>query len=167
MGTEIDPRALRLFVDDLEVLPDGAIQCALTRCRREIGGNGYAPTLTVKDILERAGISTPEHQISAAADLAWSKVIACFYDCGDCPEQHLSHTKRDAVMASGDVRLIHAVRISGGWRRITETRPKDYSFLKRDFTQAYVNYEVAREVELQSLPGIDIKRLGNLAKWPE
>jgi hypothetical protein len=169
MGTEIDPRALRLFVDDLEVLPDDAIQRALTRCRREIGGNGYAPTLTIKDILDRAGISTPEQEVSAAGDLAWAKVIACFYDCGDCPEQHLSHIKRDKLMAAGDVRLVHAVRVVGGWRRITDTQPKDYSFLKRDFTQAYASYEVAREVELQSLPQGDVKRLisGNLAKWPK
>jgi hypothetical protein len=168
MGTELSAAALSLFVEDLAALPIEVIAQALGRCRREIHGkNGFPPTMTIADVLDRAGISTPEQEVSAAADLAWAKVIACFYDCGDCPEQHLSHIKRDKVMASGDVRLVHAVRVCGGWRRITETRPREYSFLKRDFTQAYASYEVAQQVELQSLPEGDVKRLSNLAKWPE
>src|ERR1019366_5315362 len=134
MGTELSAPALSLFVEDLAALSDDAIARALARCRREIRGqNGFPPTLTIADILDRAGISTPEQEVNAAADLAWAKAIACFYDCGDCPEQHLSHIKRDKLIAAGDVRLVHAVRIVGGWRRITETRPKDYGFLKRDF----------------------------------
>ena len=167
-GGKLSAQALIFFVEELERLPDAAIDRALARCRREIS-NDYGKTLTIKDVLDRAGISTPEQELSAAADLGWSKVIACFYDCGDCPEQHLSHIKRDKLMVSGDERLVHAVRICGGWRRITETRPKDYSFLKRDFIQAYATYELAREVELRSLPEGDVKRLisGNLAKWPE
>ena len=166
-GGKLSAQALIFFVEELEPLPDEVIELALGRCRREIT-NDYGKTLTIKDVLDRAGIPTPEAELSAAGDLAWSTVIACFYDCGDCPEQHLSHIKRDKVMASGDVRLIHAVRIVGGWRRITETKPKDYSFLKRDFTQAYASYEVDRQVELQSLPEGDVSRLiGNLAQWPK
>ena len=169
MGSELSVPALALFVTDLEKLPVEVVAHALARCRREIRGkNGFPPMLTIADVLDRAGISTLEQEVSAAGDLAWAKVIACFYDCGDCPEQHLSHIKRDKLMAAGDVRLVHAVRICGGWRRITETQPKDYGFLKRDFTQAYASYEVARELELQSLPEGDVKGLiSGLAKWPK
>ena len=164
MGYPISAEALKLFAFDLLPYPDDRITEALVRCRREISTD-YGRRLCLKDVLDRLGVSTPQQETSAAADLAWSKVIACFYDCGDCPEQHLSHIKRDNLMAAGDVRLLHAVRICGGWRRITETRPRDYGFLKRDFVQAYAAYELAREVELQSLPAGDAKRLlGNLAK---
>jgi hypothetical protein len=163
-GGKLSAQALIFFVEELECIPDAAIDRSLARCRREIS-NDYGKTLTIKDVLDRAGVSTPEQETSAAADLAWAEVVACFYDCGDCPEQHLSHIKRDNLMAAGDVRLLHAVRICGGWRRITETRPKDYGFLRRDFVQAYAAYELARGVELQSLPAGDAKRLlGNLAK---
>lgn len=168
MGCPISAEALELFAFDLLPYPDDRLAEALVRCRREISTD-YGKRLGIKDVLDRLGVVTPEQEVSAAADLAWVKITQCFYKCAECPEQHLSHKDRDRLMASGDARLVHAIRVCGGWHRITETRPKDYGFLKRDFVQAYATYDVAREVELQSLPQGDVKRLisGSLAKWPK
>jgi hypothetical protein len=163
-GGKLSAQALIFFVEELERVPDAAIDSALARCRREIS-NDYGKTLTIKDVLDRAGVSTPEQEIKAAADLAWANVMTCFYTNAYDGEQYLCDRKCDKLMAAGDVRLIHAVRVTGGWRRIGGTDPKDYGYLKRDFTQAYIDHDIARAVELQSLSAGDAKRLlGNLAK---
>src|SRR5664280_306515 len=77
-GGKLSAQALIFFVEELERIPDAAIDHALARCRREIS-NDYGKTLTIKDVLDRAGVSTPEQETSAAADMAWANVMTCFY----------------------------------------------------------------------------------------
>jgi hypothetical protein len=76
MGTEIDPRALSFFVDDLEPLPDEVIQGALARCRREISSkNGFPPALTIKDALDRCGVVSPADVEDAQCRAAWDALL--------------------------------------------------------------------------------------------
>jgi hypothetical protein len=151
-GGKISAEALQMFVDELEGLSLEIVRRALHRCARELRME-FGQTLTLRDVLDRCGVLTPEQELAAAADVAWTKVLDCFYQCGDCPEQHLSQTKRDKLEREGGDRLRHAIRVVGGWGRITETRPEHYSFLKRDFTAAYMTFDVAKQVERAQLTG--------------
>lgn len=157
--------ALILFVDELESLPIDDIRKALQRCRRELKAE-YGQTLTLKDVLDRAGVIPPEQMQAAAADLAWASVMDCFYQCADCPEQHLSRSKQDKLMARGDARLEHAIRAVGGWRRLIETDPGYQGPLRKDFVSAYSTFDAANEVQMQQLKGFSGKLLENWNKMP-
>lgn len=76
MGTELSPEALKLFAHDLFLLPDDVITQALARCRQEIRGrNGFPPTLTIADVLERTGLVNTVDIVDAAPMAAWDQVV--------------------------------------------------------------------------------------------
>ena len=143
MGTEIDPRALSLFVGDLEPLPDEAIQWALVRCRRELRGkNGFPPTLTIADILDRAGVVSEAATSEAQARASWDALLnyADKYIVSD-PEgnygkrQYFGMTVKTPNL---DRRTADTLRRIGDWRVIKTMTQDDYPFVQKRF------YEIGR-----------------------
>lgn len=133
--------ALRFFVDELEPLSDESIQLALGRCRREIGGNGYAPTLTIKDVLDRAGVIAQDRLDDAECRAAWdallryaSKHIVSDVEGSYVPRHYFGV---DTQVPKLDQRTADALRRIGGWAVIKTITADDYPFVQKRFYEEY------------------------------
>jgi hypothetical protein len=142
MGTEIDPRAMRLFVDDLEPLTDEAIQHALVRCRRELRGkNGFPPMLTIADVLDRAGVVSEAETNGAEARAAWDALLRYAEKYivadpeGDYGPRHYFGMKTDIPKL--DQRTLDTLRRIGGWRVVKTMNQDDYPHVQRRFYEEY------------------------------
>ena len=128
MGTEVSTEALKLWVNALWNLDDGVIEKALRRCCREMRGkNGFPPTLTIADVLDRAGVVVE----SEAEDTEWqvaldvavrhaSKYIVSNPE-GEYEEKH--YFGETIVIPELPQRISDTVRRIGGWRRLSSACP--------------------------------------------
>ena len=136
MGALLPGPALRLFVDDLELLSDEEIQLGLTRCRREIGGNGYAPTLTIKDVLDRAGVVAQDKVDNAECRAAWDALLLygnkhIVADPEGCyGPRHYFGMKTETPEL--EQRISDVLRRIGGWRVIKTMKGDDYRTFNGD-----------------------------------
>ena len=145
MGASLPGPALSLFVKDLEPLPDEEIQLGLTRCRREIGGNGYAPTLTIKDVLDRAGVVAQDKVDNAECRAAWDALLLhgskhIVADPEGCyGPRHYFGMKTE--MPGLEQRTTDALRRIGGWKVIKTMTEDDYPHVQRRFYEEYCAWE--------------------------
>lgn len=144
-ATPLSAIALRLFVDDLQALTDEQIQLGLTRCRRELGGNGYRPTLSIKDVFDRAGIVPRDQVEDAECRAAWdalllygNKYIVSDPEGGYGP-RHCFGVKTD--IPSVDQRTADTLRRIGGWKAIKTMTADDYPHVQRRFYDEYRNWD--------------------------
>lgn len=140
-ATPLTTPALFLFVDDLEPLDDKTIQLALTRCRREIGGNGYAPTLTIKDVLERAGVVTQDEVDAAECRAAWDALLlyAGKYIVANPEGQYGPRHYFDMKTETPDLdpRTADTLRRVGDWKAIKTMTNDDFPFVQKRFYEEY------------------------------
>jgi hypothetical protein len=148
MGTELSSTALSLFVNDLAHLPDDVITHALARCRRELrGNNGYPPTLTIADVLERAGVVGESEAEDAEWQVAWdvavrhaSKYIVSNPE-GEYEEKHYFGETIDIPKLPQ--RIGDTVRRIGGWRALKCITSDDFPFVQKRFREQYQAWEAA------------------------
>ncbi len=142
MGTELSGAALCLFVDDLAPLSIDQIGHALARCRREIRGkNGFPPTLTIADVLERAGVVSESAIGDAECRAAWDAML--FYagkyiasdPHGSYGPRHYFDTKTE--IPDLEQRTADSLRRIGGWRVIKTMTEDDYPHVQRRFYEEH------------------------------
>lgn len=144
MGAELSAPALNLFVEDLAELPDDAIACALTRCRREIRGkNGFPPALTIADVFDRAGVVTDGEAEEAECRAAWD-ALQSYVRRHVVRNPEGVYEERDFVGNRGRVprpelaqRIRDTMRRVGGWQAIVNPSPNDYPHVQRRFYEEY------------------------------
>ena len=174
MGTELSTPALALFVADLEKLPIESVARALARCRREIRGrNGFPPTLTIADILDRAGIVAESEAEDAEWQAAWDVAVrhANKYIIsnpeGEYQEKH--YFGETVVIPELSQRIRDSVRRIGGWRTIKCMSNDDFPFVQKRFREAYQAWRAAEFVlSRNALAGIGgFKELIGAKRMPE
>lgn len=174
MGTELSPSALALFVTDLEKLPIESVAGALVRCRREMRGkNAFPPTLTIADVLDRAGVVVESEAEDAEWQVAWevavshaSKYIVSNPE-GEYEEKH--YFGETNVIPELPQRIRDTVRRIGGWRAIKCMSNDDFPFVQKRFRERYQAWEAAEAAlsrnALAGIPGF--KELMAAKKMPE
>jgi hypothetical protein len=144
MGGEMSATALNIFVEDVWSLPDEVILAALARSRREIRGkNGFPPTLTIADVLERAGLVSETEVENSECRAAWDEVQRYILRHVVRNPQGV-YIEQDFVGNRGRVpkpelpqRIRDTVRHVGGWRAIAYPSADDFPFVQRRFYEEY------------------------------
>lgn len=168
MGTEISPAALNLFVNDLIPFPDGVVELALVRCRREIRGrNGFPPNLTIADVLERTGVPN-EADIEAGEErAAWDELQRYIQRHvvrnpeGVYEEVDFIGNRATVPRPALPQRIRNSVRRVGGWAAVVNPALEDYPHVQRRFFEAYrtwVTTEIALE-RVSALEFLDFEKL--------
>src|SRR5450759_969844 len=142
MGTELSAPALNLFVEDLIELPDEVIARALVRCRREIRGkNGFPPTPTIADVLDRAGVVSETQVEEAECRAAWdvllryaSKYIVSNVH-GGYEEKHYFGQSLEIPQLPDRIKA--SLRRCGGWQAIKRITNEDMPFIQRRFFEEF------------------------------
>lgn len=164
MGAELSAPALNLFVEDLAELPDDAIACALTRCRREIHGkNGFPPALTIADVFDRAGVVTEGQVEDSECRAAWDEVQR--YVARHVVRNPVGgYEERDFVGNRGRVprpelaqRVRDTVRRVGGWQAVVNPSPDDYPHVQRRFHEEYRAWTATQcaATRMLGVPGLE------------
>lgn len=142
MGGELSAPALALFVTDLEKLPVEVIAHALARCRREIRGkNGFPPTLTIADVLDRAGVVSAKEVEDSECRAAWDSLLlyAGKHIISD-PEGNYGKRRYFGVtiqIPELDQRTADTLRRVGGWKAVKTMTEDDYPFVQKRFYEEY------------------------------
>ena len=174
MGTEVSTEALKFWVNVLWDLDDGVIQNALLRCCREMRGkNGFPPTLTIADVLDRAGVVVESEADEAEWQVAWdvavrhaSKHIVSNPE-GEYEERHYFGETTSIPELPQQIRdTVHRI---GGWRAIKCMSNDDFPFVQKRFREAYQAWEAAEfALSRNALAGIGgFKELMAAKKMPE
>jgi hypothetical protein len=174
MGTELSTPALALFVADLEKLPIESVARGLARCRREIRGrNGFPPTLTIADVLDRAGVVAESEAKDAEWQVAWDVIVshASKYIISD-PEGGYAERRyfgETIVIPELPQRIRDTVRRIGGWRAIKCMSNDDFPFVQKRFRETYQAWEAAESaLSGNALAGISgFKELMAAKSMPE
>lgn len=151
LGTELSAGALALFVEDLSALPDAAIAHALVRCRRELRGrNGFPPTLTIADILDRAGVVTQAQSEEAEARAAWDALLL-YADKHIVRDPHGSYVPKHYFGMTNEIPELDRVsadtlRRIGGWRAVKSMTEDDYPFVQKRFYEEYRAWNATNDV---------------------
>jgi hypothetical protein len=142
MGAELSAPALNLFVEDLAMLSDDVIAHALARCRREIRGrNGFPPTLTIADVLDRAGVVSETQVEEAECRAAWD-VLLPHADKYIVNNVHGGYEEKHYFGQSLEIpqlpdRIKDSLRRCGGWQAIKRMTNEDMPFVQRRFYEEY------------------------------
>lgn len=164
MGAELSAPALNLFVEDLAELPDDAVLCALTRCRREIRGkNGFPPVLTIADVFDRAGVASEGQVEDSECRAAWD-VVQRYVTRHVVRNPEGVYEERDFVGNRGRVprpelvqRIRDTVRRVGGWQAVVNPSPDDYPHVQRRFYEEYRAWAATEyaATRLLRVPGLE------------
>lgn len=133
--------ALRMFVDAAEPHTNAVIQDGLSRCAREIGGNGYAPTLTIKDFLDRCGVVSQKDVDEAECRAAWDALLryADKHIVADVEGRYGPRHYFGQVTVTPELeqRTSDSLRRVGGWPAIKTMTMDDYPFVQKRFYEEY------------------------------
>ena len=125
------------------MLSDDVIAHALARCPREIRGrNGFPPTLTIADVLDRAGVVSETQVEEAECRAAWDvllrhadKYIVSNVHGGGYEEKH--YFGQSSEIPQLPDRIKDSLRRCGGWQAIKRMTNKDMPFVQRSFFEEY------------------------------
>jgi hypothetical protein len=166
MGTELSAPALSAFVNDLIVFPDEVIERALVRCRREIRGkNGFPPTLTIADVLDRVGVVSESEVECAEWRAAWDVTVryADKYITSDAEGGYGEKRYFGGKLSIPELppQIRDTVRRIGGWHALKCMNNDDFPFVQKRFCEEYRAWE-ATEVALSRKAVAGIGGLGEL-----
>lgn len=154
------------------MLPDDVIAHALARCRREIRGrNGFPPTLTIADVLDRAGVVSETQVEEAECRAAWDVLLrhADKWIISDVNGgyKEKSYFGQNLEIPKLPNRIKDSLRRCGGWRAIKCMTNQDIPFVQRRFFEEYRAWTAVNQVmslkALEGVPGfselVEAKRL--------
>jgi hypothetical protein len=173
MGTELSAPALNLFVTDLLPLADEAIVRALTRSRREIRGkNGFPPTLTIADVLDRAGVVTEAEVEDSQCRAAWD-LVQQYISRHVVRDSEGIYVERDFVGNRGRVpmpelsqRIRDTVRRVGGWRVLVNPSEDDLPHVQRRFYEEYRAWAATEQASIALKGDPSLQRLAAKVTMP-
>lgn len=166
MGSELSAPALNLFVEDLSSLSDDAIVHALARCRREIRAkNGFPPTLTIADVLDRAGVVSESEAEAAECRAAWD-LVQRYVARHVARNPQGVYEERDFEGNRGRIpkpelpqRIQDTVRRVGGWRVLKNPSEADFPHVQRRFYEEYRAWAATEQASKTLVGGEETRRL--------